>query len=326
MKTASEVKNSNRTRTLAHETRKNKQWLSILVIVTLVVAVAFVSCGGGSGSGSGGSAGGKGSYKIKMTTEQYGECVFRLFGSGIAMVDWGDGSENVSLTISEYDIDNAARGGNPGGVRFTHTYPNESIRTITIYGDNITGLQCLSRYFTSLDVSKNTALTILDCGGNQLTSLDVSKNSTLTQLGCSGNQLTSLDVSKNTALTHLYCNDNQLTKLDVSKNTALTHLGCSDNQLSSLDVNKNTALTWLSCEGNQLTRLDMSKNTVLTSLGCERNQFTGSALNALFGTLHNDDNVVGWWGSKGVYINNNPGENDCDRSIATNKGWRFTWN
>jgi len=44
MKTASEVKNSNRTRTLAHETRKNKQWLSMFVIAALVVAAVSTSC------------------------------------------------------------------------------------------------------------------------------------------------------------------------------------------------------------------------------------------------------------------------------------------
>jgi hypothetical protein len=121
---------------------------------------------------------------------------------------------------------------------------------------------------TSLDVSKNTALTDLDCGHNQLTSLDVSKNTALTELGCHINQLTSLDVSKNTALTGLDCGDNQLTSLDVSKNTALTELNCSFMQLTSLDVSKNTALTELGCHINQLTSLDVSKNTALTSLYC----------------------------------------------------------
>ena len=36
---------------------------------------------------------------------------------------------------------------------------------------------------------------------NQLTTLDVSKNTALTDLDCDNNQLTTLDVSKNTALT-----------------------------------------------------------------------------------------------------------------------------
>ena len=44
---------------------------------------------------------------------------------------------------------------------------------------------------------------------HQLTSLDVSKNSALTDLSCWENQLTSLDVSKNTALTWLSCVGNK---------------------------------------------------------------------------------------------------------------------
>jgi Leucine-rich repeat (LRR) protein len=74
------------------------------------------------------------------------------------------------------------------------------------------------------------------CYDNQLTSLDVSQNTALTILWCDDNQLTSLDVSQNTALTILWCDDNQLTSLDVSQNTALFNLSCADNQLTSLDV------------------------------------------------------------------------------------------
>jgi Leucine-rich repeat (LRR) protein len=75
---------------------------------------------------------------------------------------------------------------------------------------------------------------------NQLTSLDVSKNTALTGLMCENNQLTSIDVSKNTALFVLHCNNNQLTSLDVSKNTELLWLWCHSNQLTSLDLITNT--------------------------------------------------------------------------------------
>ncbi len=49
---------------------------------------------------------------------------------------------------------------------------------------------------------------MLDWGHNQLTSLDVSKNTALTELDCSDNQLTSLDINKNTDLTYLVCCNN----------------------------------------------------------------------------------------------------------------------
>ena len=97
-----------------------------------------------------------------------------------------------------------------------------------------------------LSTEKFSALRYLNCGSeckdSQLTSLDVTKNTALTYLYCNYNQLTSLDVTKNTALTYLSCSGNQLSSLDVTKNTALTTLSCSSNQFSSLDVTKNTKL------------------------------------------------------------------------------------
>ena len=138
----------------------------------------------------------------------------------------------------------------------------------------LTYLYCYNNQLTSLDVSNNTALTYLWCQSNQLTSLDVSHNTALTSLGCNSNQLTSLDVSNNTALTSLWCNYNPLTSLDVSHNTALTSLECTSNQLTSLDVSHNTALTYLNCSWNQLASLDVSHNTALSFLGCVSNPLT----------------------------------------------------
>ena len=80
---------------------------------------------------------------------------------------------------------------------------------------NLTYLACYSNPFnsssnqlTSLDVSQNTALTVLKCYTNQLTSLDVRGCTALKELWCSSNQLTSLDVSHNLALEVLYCSSN----------------------------------------------------------------------------------------------------------------------
>ncbi len=84
---------------------------------------------------------------------------------------------------------------------------------------NLTYLSCFSNPFnsssnqlTSLDVSQNTALTVLKCYSNRLTSLDVRGCTALKQLWCSSNQLTSLDVSQNTALELLYCNSSPTLK------------------------------------------------------------------------------------------------------------------
>lgn len=119
-----------------------------------------------------------------------------------------------------------------------------------------------------------------------------------------------------------YCYD-VLTYLDVSKCTALTKLSCSDNNLTSLDVSKNTALTELSCGGNNLTSLDVSKNTALTELWCHNNNLSADALNKIFNDLPQGKKVNdGYYSQSTIYIYNNPGTNTCDKSIATNKGWR----
>ena len=136
----------------------------------------------------------------------------------------------------------------------------------------LTELKCSNNKLTSLDVSNNKALIGLDCCSNKLTGLDLSNNKALTELVVYDNQLISLDLSKNTALCRLICDNNRLTSLDVSKNIALCRLFCGGNQLRGLDVSNNTALEELSCYSDQLPSLDVSKNTMLNSLDCSENQ------------------------------------------------------
>ena len=139
----------------------------------------------------------------------------------------------------------------------------------------LTELYCNFNQLTSLDVSGCAALKYLNCDYSELTSIDVSGCAALEVLLCYSNQLTSLDVSGCAALEYLELSfNNQLTSLDVSGCAALKYLNCYSNQLTSLDLSKNTALTELSCGKNQLTSLDLSNNTALTSLSCSTNQLT----------------------------------------------------
>jgi len=208
--------------------------------------------------------------QMTMTTAKEGEMKLYLAGSGLCTINWGDGSDIETHTISFYYV----IGGWRSNQIFSHIYFGTASRTITVTGERVTHMVCQSFQITSMDVSKNTELNSLSCQGNSIT------------------------------------------VLDVSKNTALTDLACGDNPLKSLDVSKNTALQGLDCVSNQLTSLDVSKNTALTGLFCQDNQLTVNALNALFGTLHNNG------GTKYIYIKNNPGTATCDRSIAEKKGWK----
>ena len=162
--------------------------------------------------------------------------------------------------------------------------------------NSITTLNCSSNQLTSLDLSQNTALTILLCGNNRnlntlnvsqntfltelyvyfgsLSGLDLSQNSALNKLSVFGNILSSLDVSQNTSLTYLDIEGNVLTSLDVSQNTNLTYINCTNNQLTSLDISSNTALDTLFSSYNQLSILDLSHNISLRNLRCDYNQLT----------------------------------------------------
>lgn len=139
----------------------------------------------------------------------------------------------------------------------------------------LTELLCISCRLASLDVSGCTELTKLFCGENyDLTSLDVSGNPKLIYLSCYSNKIGSLDLSNNPSLKELNCYNNLLTSLNVNNCNALTELNCSSNSLTELNVSGCTALTTLSCCEAQLTSLDVSGNTSLKVLYCYGNRLT----------------------------------------------------
>ena len=167
-----------------------------------------------------------GASVMTMTTSSANVKIL-LVGSGAVTIDWGDGSEIITGTLEEYN----RRWWHKR--EYSHNYADESSRTITVTGENVTHIRCDGNHLTNLDVSKNTALTHMECRFNRLASLDVSKNTNLLRLICQGNELKSLDVSNNILLTGLDCSFNQLKNLDVSNNTSLTRLSCACNPLNN---------------------------------------------------------------------------------------------
>ena len=145
-------------------------------------------------------------------------------------------------------------------------------------------LQCSSNLLTTLDVTKNSAMTSLSCTDNKLITLYMSNNKSLESITCFRNQLTSLDASGCSALKTLNCTDNQLTTLDLSGCSALEELGCNDNQLSTLDLSENTALTKLSCYHNQIKGAGM--DALVESLPT----VSGGSLNVVYS--ENEQNVM----------------------------------
>ena len=103
---------------------------------------------------------------------------FSLAGSGNATIDWGDGSEIETFSISEEQI------------WILRDFLYRDRRTITITGSNITLLDCSENALTALDVSRNPALQVLSCYDNRLTALNLNQNTVLKWVDCSSNQLT----------------------------------------------------------------------------------------------------------------------------------------
>ena len=81
--------------------------------------------------------------------------------------------------------------------------------------------------------------------------------------------------------------------------------------IAGTTLSANTTLIHFYCRDNLPTALDASANTTLTHLDCDDNLLTAEALNALFETLHDNRGH-----SKSVFVSNNPGEAECDKSIA----------
>ena len=109
---------------------------------------------------------------------------------------------------------------------------------------------------TSLDLSANTALTMLSFEDNQITSIDLSSNTELTQIITSNNALGTLDVSNLTKLTIIESINNGLSTLDISNNPLLTALRVGGNQLTSIDISSHTSLIQLSAPNNNLESLN----------------------------------------------------------------------
>ena len=238
-------------------------------------------------------------------------------GSGIINIDWGDGSPVEKHTLTE------GLSYNPPS--FGHFYYIGNC-TITIIGDHISELICKNIDNSSstkglslfiLDVSKNDVLKKLTCRNNgYLKKIDVSANTLLEFFDCGANRLPSIDVRNNPNLTYLNCALNDITSLDVNNNTKLRQLICYNNQLKTLDITNLADLNHLDCSWNKLTELYLSQvNNEISFINCEVNLLSSNVLDALFGMLPQK--------SGAIIIRNNPGENDCDISIATKKGWKI---
>ncbi|MDR3262425.1 MAG: hypothetical protein LBT78_11420 [Tannerella sp.] len=80
----------------------------------------------------------------------------RIYTISKAMtIHWGDGQTNSYTTTYKTSI--------------KHSYAKNRSHTIRIKEENLTMLYCSYNQLIALDMSRNTALTMLGCSGNRLT-------------------------------------------------------------------------------------------------------------------------------------------------------------
>ncbi len=139
----------------------------------------------------------------------------------------------------------------------------------------LTSLDCSKNKLSSINISKNIALTTFNCSYNYtIDFLDVSKNINLIILSCHSLKIRDLNLKNNLKLTQLTCSYNALTSLEIPHNPDFNYLDCSNNRLVQIDISKNTKLTYFDCSNNKLLNLDVSNNGSLTTFYCNSNNLS----------------------------------------------------
>jgi Leucine-rich repeat (LRR) protein len=199
-------------------------------------------------------------------------------------IDWGDDTTIEDAT--------------PNGVyrAYSHEFPNQNFRTITIYTESATSFVTNNGTYHELRLGDCPKLKTLECKAEDLTVLEIKKAESLATFICSSLLLTSLDLGSCPTITHLQYSGAKLKNLNVS--------GCR-------------ALETLYCGNNQLTSLNVSNCSALKKLDCSYNLLTNQSLNDIFKSLPTVE-------SGEICIVNNPDYESCNKEIAEKKGWKMT--
>lgn len=295
-----------------------------------------------------------GTYTVKIWSQE--TTVFRMFSDLInKSYTYGNFSFGAcplmeELTLESIDSENVK-------------FPSLPIQALTIQSlENVTSIDVnalsnLSKLYitnapklTALDVSRNSKLWELSCSNmpvlesinlgkntemarlsfedcDKLAAVDLSGVTNLGVLDISKTGIKTLDITKQTTLGEFTCTHMELETIDLSKNRSLYNLTIAAN-LTSLDISANEYLKVLNCQGNQLTALDVTKNKNIEAINISHNKFGKDALNKVFADLPKSKYMKSTPPQPQCYIAfyENPGTEDCDTDILTEKGWNIVPN
>ena len=130
-------------------------------------------------------------------------------------------------------------------------YDSDEVLNKRVLTSDISGLSFLD--VTNKNINDLTGiqdfenLGVLNFSNNQVTTVDVSKNTLLTLLRFNNNQIVTIDLSKNTLLTQLFCFDNELVSLDLSSNPNLRYVFSFGNNLESFNIKNGNNILIIRC-------------------------------------------------------------------------------
>ena len=181
---------------------------------------------------------------------------------------------------------------------------------------------------TSIEFGSHPETESLYCSYNGLSSLSLKSLPALRNIDLSSNErLSRLELNEETSISAILiqgCAFQSIT--DILKCcSSLRELSCSYNKLTELDLSGCSNISELRCEHNQLTRLMVPQGSLLEHLYCHSNQLDEDALNTLFDSLGQVVNPAIYYPTSlrqyRISFNDNPGADDCNRSILNDKNW-----
>lgn len=185
-------------------------------------------------------------------------------------------------------------------------------------------LNISNNLFEDFDFSIAPWVSEIAASGNKLSGeVDLSENKSLGKFFASDNEIESIKFS-GSALTTLVVNNNKLKMLDVPSG-GLYWLEASNNQLVGVNVSASSKLYMVQLDNNKLTSLNLKDNPELSSVSIRNNQFAANSLEKLYSQLPDMTDVevppsysswMAW-----VFVEGNPGAEEADNTILTNKGW-----
>ncbi len=139
---------------------------------------------------------------------------------------------------------------------------------------------------THLDPSQCPRLLRLAVDLCPIRTLDVSKNTELTVLNIEDSGITEIDLSNNAKLTQFYAGhtsgtlntDCKFSKIDLSHNPLLTFISLTGNQLTEIDLSNNPNVDNLYLGRNYLTTINVANLSKLSNFDISNNNFTFATL------------------------------------------------